>query len=78
MAAPIRQLPSPWPRSAGRPSGALASRVHLSSQGVDYHVNTLLRRFGVPNRTALVARAYAIGALDAHAWPPRVPPALVS
>ncbi|WP_242582762.1 LuxR C-terminal-related transcriptional regulator [Amycolatopsis sp. 195334CR] len=62
--------------AAGRPSAALATRLHLSSQGVDYHVNTLLRRFGVPNRTALVARAYAVGALDPHTWPPRVPPAL--
>ncbi|MFI6028916.1 helix-turn-helix transcriptional regulator [Amycolatopsis magusensis] len=63
--------------AAGKASNALAARLHLSSPGVDYHVNALLRRFGVPNRTALVARAYSIGALDAHVWPPRVPPALV-
>ncbi|UJW32171.1 LuxR C-terminal-related transcriptional regulator [Saccharothrix sp. AJ9571] len=63
--------------AVGKASNALAARLHLSSPGVDYHVNALLRRFGVPNRTALVARAYSIGALDAHVWPPRVPPALV-
>lgn len=58
--------------AAGVPSKALALRLHLSQAGIDYHVNTLLRRFGATNRTALVARAYSTGTLKAGIWPPRL------
>jgi DNA-binding CsgD family transcriptional regulator len=38
---------------------------------VNYHLTRLSDRFGVPNRTALVARAYSLGLLDPGSWPPR-------
>ncbi|WP_312870985.1 LuxR C-terminal-related transcriptional regulator [Streptomyces lonarensis] len=50
----------------------LASRLYLSRQGVEYHVTGLLRKLRVPNRAALVSRAYSMGVLNVGAWPPRV------
>ncbi|GAA3854010.1 helix-turn-helix transcriptional regulator [Streptomyces sedi] len=58
----------------GRSTSSLAVLVNLSRQGVEYHMTGLLREFGVPNRTALVSRAYASGALVRNSWPPRVAP----
>ncbi|AXG82185.1 helix-turn-helix transcriptional regulator [Streptomyces paludis] len=58
--------------AAGLSTVPLADRLHLSRQGVDYHVASLLRKLQVPNRAALVSRAYAMGALRAGAWPPEV------
>ncbi len=63
--------------AAGIPTTELAQRAHLSRQGVEYHVGALVRRFAVPNRTALVAKAHAAGMYTAHAWPPRVDPRLL-
>jgi len=63
--------------AAGVPTAELAQRAHLSRQGVEYHVGALVRRFGVPNRTALVARAHAAGMYATSAWPPRVDPSLL-
>ncbi|MEQ0558034.1 LuxR C-terminal-related transcriptional regulator [Amycolatopsis sp. NEAU-NG30] len=60
--------------AAGVPTTELAQRAHLSRQGVEYHVGALVRRFGVPNRTALVAKAHAAGMYTADVWPPRVDP----
>ncbi|WP_194116899.1 BTAD domain-containing putative transcriptional regulator [Streptomyces otsuchiensis] len=66
---------------AGMASGLstvqLASRLHLSRQGVEYRVSSLLRRLRAPNRVALVARAYDMGVLTPGAWPPTTgrPPA---
>ncbi|GGL80060.1 hypothetical protein GCM10010129_24600 [Streptomyces fumigatiscleroticus] len=55
----------------------LAARLHLSRQGVEYHVGLMLRRFKAPNRAALVARAHALGMLSAGHWPPRVLPEFI-
>lgn len=55
----------------------LAARLHLSRQGIDYHVGRLLRQLRAPNRAALVARAHACGMLTPSTWPPRVPSDLV-
>ncbi|OLR93883.1 hypothetical protein BJP25_14770 [Actinokineospora bangkokensis] len=63
--------------AAGDSTTRIASQVHLSRQGVDYHIAAMLRRFGVPNRVALVSRAFAAGILDAEVWPPRVEPEFV-
>jgi DNA-binding CsgD family transcriptional regulator len=63
--------------AAGVPTTELARSAHLSRQGVEYHVGALVRRFAVPNRTALVAKAHAAGLYAAGAWPPRVDPRLV-
>ena len=58
--------------AAGASTIQLASRLHLSRQGIEYRVALMLRRFKVPNRPALVSRAYAMGALSVGSWPPRV------
>lgn len=58
--------------AAGASTIQLASRLHLSRQGIEYRVASLLRRFKVPNRPALVSRAYAMGALSVGSWPPQV------
>jgi DNA-binding CsgD family transcriptional regulator len=50
----------------------LASRLYLSRQGVEYHVTRLLRKLRVPNRAALVSRAYSVGVLNVGSWPPKV------
>lgn len=58
--------------AAGLSTVPLASRLYLSRQGVEYHVTGLLRKLKVPNRAALVSRAYAMGVLTVGTWPPRV------
>ncbi|AZS88707.1 PAS domain-containing protein [Streptomyces griseoviridis] len=58
--------------AAGVSTIPLASRLYLSRQGVEYHVTGLLRALKVPNRAALVSRAYSMGVLKVGTWPPRV------
>jgi DNA-binding CsgD family transcriptional regulator len=49
----------------------LGHELHLSRQGLDYHIDRLRRRLTARTRPALVARAYVTGLLDHTAWPPR-------
>lgn len=58
--------------AAGLSTVPLASRLYLSRQGVEYHVTRLLRKLRVPNRAALVSRAYSVGVLHVGSWPPKV------
>ncbi|MFF4530130.1 LuxR C-terminal-related transcriptional regulator [Streptomyces sp. NPDC001407] len=58
--------------AAGVATVPLAARLHLSRQGVEYHVTCLLRKLRVPNRAALVSRAYSLGVLKVGTWPPKV------
>lgn len=58
--------------AAGLSTIPLASRLYLSRQGVEYHVSGLLRKLKVPNRAALVSRAYSMGVLNVGIWPPKV------
>lgn len=58
--------------AAGISTVPLASRLYLSRQGVEYHVTGLLRKLKVPNRAALVSRAYSMGVLNVGTWPPKV------
>ncbi|GGL19620.1 helix-turn-helix transcriptional regulator [Mangrovihabitans endophyticus] len=58
--------------AAGLSTIPLASRLYLSRQGVEYHVSGLLRKLKVPNRAALVSRAYSMGVLNVGVWPPKV------
>ncbi|MFE7811667.1 PAS domain-containing protein [Streptomyces sp. NPDC057433] len=58
--------------AAGVSTVPLASRLHLSRQGVEYHVSGLLRKLKVPNRAALVSRSYSMGVLKVGTWPPKV------
>ena len=57
--------------AGGATSAAVAAELGLTSDGVNYHLTRMSDRFDVPNRTALVARAYSLGLLDPTAWPPR-------
>ncbi len=50
----------------------IAERLSCGQDVVGSHLDALMRAFGAGNRTALVARAYSTGVLDAHVWPPRV------
>jgi PAS domain S-box-containing protein len=58
--------------AAGAPTLQLACRLFLSRQGIEYHVSNMLRRFKVPNRAALVSKAYSMGILEMGSWPPKV------
>ncbi|MFJ4923251.1 helix-turn-helix transcriptional regulator [Streptomyces sp. NPDC088725] len=58
--------------AGGATTEAIARAVGMTADGVNYHFGRLARLWGVPGRTALVARAYAFGVLDANAWPPTV------
>lgn len=57
--------------ASGDTSSAIGARVGLTADGVNYHLTRLTARFGVPNRTALVAKAYTLGLLDPATWPPQ-------
>jgi len=59
---------------AGVSTVQLAAMLYLSRGGVEYHVTTMLRRFKVKNRPALISRAYAMGIFRVGTWPPRVMP----
>ncbi|MEV7197403.1 PAS domain-containing protein [Streptomyces sp. NPDC093510] len=58
--------------AGGATTSVVARAVGIGVDGVNYHLTRLCRRLRVPNRTALVARAYVLGLLDAEAWPPKV------
>lgn len=58
--------------AAGASTKHLSAELYLSKQGVEYHVSSMLRKLGVPNRAALVAKAYELDILDARCWPPRL------
>ena len=60
--------------AAGDSTVRLATKLFLSRQGIEYHVSILLRQFKVPNRTALVAKAYSTGMFSIGTWPPRLLP----
>jgi DNA-binding CsgD family transcriptional regulator len=60
--------------AAGLSTQQLASRLGLSSHGVEYHISAMLKKLQAPTRSALVARAYALNILVPHCWPPRVRP----
>ncbi|MDG5803771.1 LuxR C-terminal-related transcriptional regulator [Streptomyces ossamyceticus] len=60
--------------ATGLSTQQLASRLGLSSHGVEYHISAMLKKLQAPTRSALVARAYALDILVPHCWPPRVRP----
>ncbi|WP_316528708.1 helix-turn-helix transcriptional regulator [Kitasatospora brasiliensis] len=84
-AEPRGEAPPPAPRAEVSPVEArilaaaargdttaqIAREIGVTTDGVNYHLARLTRRWRVPNRTALVARAYATGVLAPDAWPPR-------
>ncbi|MFI9306273.1 PAS domain-containing protein [Streptomyces triculaminicus] len=56
--------------AAGATTAAIGKAVGLTVDGVNYHLARLTRRWRVPNRTALVAKAYVLGVLVPGRWPP--------
>ncbi|MCZ4099671.1 PAS domain-containing protein [Streptomyces sp. So13.3] len=62
--------------AGGRPNTVIASDLGLSRQALDYHLRRLRGVLDAASRPAMVARAYALGILDATAWPPRAADAL--
>jgi DNA-binding CsgD family transcriptional regulator len=50
--------------ASGVTTSVVARQVGLTVDGVNYHLGRLCRRLDVPNRVALVARAYVIGLFD--------------
>jgi PAS domain S-box-containing protein len=63
--------------AAGESTVRLATSLYLSRGGVEYHVNTLMRKLNVTNRPALVSKAYSMGMFVVGSWPPRVLPEFV-
>ncbi|MGW1179227.1 LuxR C-terminal-related transcriptional regulator [Kitasatospora sp. NPDC002543] len=55
----------------GDTTAQIAREIGVTPDGVNYHLARLSRRWRVPNRTALVARAYATGVLAPNTWPPQ-------
>ena len=58
--------------AVGERTADIARHVYLSRQGVEFHVSKMLQRMRVPNRTALVAKAYSMGIFSVPSWPPKV------
>ncbi|MEV7602157.1 PAS domain-containing protein [Kitasatospora sp. NPDC089797] len=54
----------------GATTARIAKEIGLTPDGVSYHLTRLSRRWRLPNRTALVAHAYALGVLAPGTWPP--------
>ncbi|WP_371502148.1 PAS domain-containing protein [Kitasatospora sp. NBC_00374] len=57
--------------AGGQPNSGMASRLGLSRQALDYHLRRLRELLHAASRPEMVARAYALGILDATKWPPR-------
>lgn len=62
--------------AVGSPNTLIASQLGLSRQALDYHLRRLRGVLDAASRPAMVARAYALGILDATSWPPRAVDAL--
>ncbi|MER6557604.1 LuxR C-terminal-related transcriptional regulator [Streptomyces sp. NPDC001027] len=63
--------------AAGLSTQQLASRLDLSSHGVEYHISVMMRKLKARNRSALVARAYTLNIFMPQCWPPRLKPQYV-
>ncbi|WP_049651749.1 helix-turn-helix transcriptional regulator [Kitasatospora sp. MY 5-36] len=84
-AEPAAEAPPSGPRAEASPVEArilaaaargdttaqIARALGITPDGVNYHLARLSRRWRVPNRTALVARAYTTGVLAPDTWPPQ-------
>ncbi|MEW2051575.1 PAS domain-containing protein [Streptomyces sp. NPDC005476] len=55
----------------GSSNSDIAASLKLSRQTLDYHLSRLRHLLGAATRPALVARAYVLGILAPHTWPPR-------
>ncbi|UNO43184.1 PAS domain-containing protein [Streptomyces sp. MST-110588] len=55
--------------AAGTTTAAIGKSLGMTTDGVNYHLGRLARRWRVQGRTALVAKAYVLGVLSPTAWP---------
>ncbi|MFE9259234.1 response regulator transcription factor [Streptomyces sp. NPDC006879] len=63
--------------AAGLSNKQISFQLHVSRQGLDYHLSVLRKRLAAPNRCALIARAYELGVFPPGVWPPEVHSSLV-
>lgn len=49
------------PAAQGLSTREIAHELHHSEQAVTYHLGHMMKRFGAPNRTALIARVVQRG-----------------
>ncbi|MFE4872289.1 helix-turn-helix transcriptional regulator [Streptomyces sp. NPDC056682] len=56
--------------ASGATTAAIGKALGLTVDGVNYHLTRLAHRWRVQGRTALVAKAYALGVLAPGRWPP--------
>ncbi|MFG3280642.1 PAS domain-containing protein [Streptomyces sp. NPDC048111] len=56
--------------ASGATTAAVGKALGLTVDGVNYHLTRLSQRWRVQGRTALVAKAYALGVLAPGHWPP--------
>ncbi|MFE9403539.1 helix-turn-helix transcriptional regulator [Streptomyces sp. NPDC006530] len=56
--------------ASGATTAAIGKALGLTVDGVNYHLTRLSQRWRVQGRTALVAKAYALGVLAPGRWPP--------
>ncbi|MGW3690447.1 PAS domain-containing protein [Streptomyces sp. NPDC005125] len=54
----------------GEANTTISRALGMSRQALDYHLRRLRSLLDAPSRPAVVARGYALGLLDASAWPP--------
>jgi DNA-binding CsgD family transcriptional regulator len=50
----------------------ISEALNISAHTVTHHIGRLLHLSGAGNRTELVSRAYVLGIIDPHSWPPRL------
>jgi DNA-binding CsgD family transcriptional regulator len=58
----------------GKTTARLAAELHLSHQGVAYHVSAMMQKVKVANRTALTSMAFSSGIFREGCWPPKILP----
>jgi len=56
--------------AGGATTARAVKETGLTTDGVTCRLRLLSARWGAPNRTGLVARAYALGVLSPGVWPP--------
>ncbi|MFG2722192.1 helix-turn-helix transcriptional regulator [Streptomyces sp. NPDC048416] len=56
--------------ASGATTATIGKALGLTVDGVNYHLTRLSQRWRVQGRTALVAKAYALGVLAPGHWPP--------
>ncbi|MEU9481729.1 PAS domain-containing protein [Streptomyces sp. NPDC048191] len=54
----------------GESNAAISRELGVTRQALDYHLQRLRMLLDAPSRSAVVARGYALGLLDASQWPP--------